>query len=247
MGTGSRATDPGGPTTAGLLDVYDRLVAAYGPQRWWPESWPGRADYICAGAILCQNTNWSNAARALERLADADLTRIEDLAAVPAPELAELVRPAGYFRQKARKLEQFARLCIDHGSLAGLLALPTPQLREALLSCWGIGPETADAIVLFAARRATFVVDTYAVRIWSRLGLIGPDPDRGRLREQVLAAITPSAETAGEYHALLIQHGKNFCRKRPLCGDCPLREGCAYAAANPGRPNLGRRRDGWTG
>lgn len=247
MGTASKATDPGGPTAAGLLDVYDRLVLAYGPQRWWPESWPGRSDYICAGAILCQNTNWSNAARALERLADADLTRIEDLAAVPAPELAELVRPAGYFRQKARKLEQFAQLCLDHGSLAELLALPTPQLRRALLSCWGIGPETADAILLFAARRATFVVDTYAVRIWSRLGLIGPDPDRGRLREEVLAAITPSADLAGEYHALLIQHGKNFCRKRPLCGDCPLREGCRYAAANPGQPKLGRRRDGWTG
>ena len=230
-----------------LLDVYDRLVSAYGPQRWWPESWPGRADYICAGAILCQNTSWSNAARALERLADADLTRIEDLAAVPVDELAELVRPAGYFRQKARKLEAFAGLCLDHGSLDQLLGLSTPRLRETLLSCWGIGPETADAILLFAARRETFVIDTYAVRIWSRLGLIGPDADRGRLREQVLAAIKPGAELAGEYHALLIQHGKNHCRKRPLCGDCPLREGCPYAAANPEWATLGRRRDSWSG
>lgn len=247
MGTDSKTTDPVGPTTAGLLDVYDRLVAAYGPQRWWPDSWPGRADYICAGAILCQNTSWSNAARALERLAEADLTRIEDLAEVPQAELAELVRPAGYFRQKARKLEEFARLCLEHGSLAELLALPTGELRTKLLACWGIGPETADAILLFAARRATFVVDTYAVRIWSRLGLIGPEPDRGRLREQVLTAITPNADLAGEYHALLIQHGKNYCRKRPLCGDCPLREGCAHAAASPDAATLGRRRDGWTG
>ena len=245
MATASKAAEPH-PSAAALLETYDRLVAAYGPQRWWPEAWPGRADYICAGAILCQNTNWANAAKALQNLADAGLTRVADLAGLEQPELAELIRPAGYFRQKARKLVEFANLCQSHGSLEGLLALPTAKLRSALLDCWGIGPETADAILLFAARRPTFVIDTYAVRIWSRLGLIGDDPDRGRLRQRVLAAITPGAELAGEYHALLIQHGKNHCRKRPLCGDCPLRDGCAYAAANPGGARLGRRHDGWS-
>ncbi len=246
MATDSKASESPRPAAWALLDTYDRLVAAYGPQRWWPESWPGRADYICVGAILCQNTNWANAEKALGRLAETGLTRVADLLEVPQEELAELIRPAGYFRQKARKLEHFAELCRANESLDGLLALPTAELRAALLSCWGIGPETADAILLFAARRPTFVIDTYAIRIWARLGLIEADPDRGHLRERVLAAMAPSAELAGEYHALLIQHGKNHCRKRPLCGDCPLREGCAYAAANPERAVLGQRRDGWT-
>ncbi len=248
MISASGPADPRRGIGEALLAVYDLLVEHYGPQQWWPGEGPGRAHYICMGAILCQNTNWGNAARALENLAGAGLTRVGDLPLAASDELADLVRPAGYFRQKARKLAEFATLCQGHGSLEGLFELPTDQLRARLLSCWGIGPETADAILLFAARRATFVVDTYAVRTWQRLGIVEPGPvSREDLRRSVLAALSPSTNFAAELHALLIQHGKNHCRAKPLCGGCPLTQSCAYFAATPVAAGPAQLRDGWAG
>lgn len=229
------------------MAIFDQLLSYHGPQRWWPNSGPSRADYICTGAILCQNTAWRNAAAALERLERAGLTAVADLAQIDTEELAELIRPAGYFRQKSRKLKEFASLADSHGGLSGLLELDTANLRRELLGCWGIGPETADAILLFAARRATLVIDTYAVRTWSRVGLLEEDVDREALRAALMEALNPDAEFAAEYHALLIQHGKNHCRARPLCGDCPLRGECAYRARHPDRPALGRARNAWSG
>ena len=230
----SKAEDPGvlvpGPDDARLRAVLAQLDAMH---RWRGSVWQPGADpfEIIVGAILVQNTAWTNVERALDQLRAAGVLRLEAMNVLPAEELEALIRPSGQYRQKARKLRAFLDLAGAHGGLRELLALPKDELRTALLGTWGIGPETADCIVLYASKQPSFVVDAYTKRVFSRLGL-GPGEDAayGSWKHFFEAALPSDAEAWAAYHALLVLHAKHLCRKRaPLCGGCSLRGVCPGA------------------
>ena len=209
-------------TAAVLHEIYQRLLAHFGPQHWWPGDSPFE---IMAGAVLTQNTSWSNVAKALAHLKAAGKLSPAALAAVPLAELAELIRPAGYHNLKAARLKNLLALIEEQGGVEALLAQPTTTLRQLLLGVKGIGPETADSIVLYAAGRPVFVVDTYTHRIFSRHALISEDCDYFQLQELFMAQLEEDVALFNEYHALIVQTGKNFCRKStPNCAGCPLAE-----------------------
>jgi endonuclease III related protein len=213
-----------------LAEIYDRLYAAYGPQHWWPGDSPFE---IIAGAILTQSAAWSNVERALANLKAAGALSPEGIAALPEDQLAELVRPSGYYNAKARKLNAFVELldACAGGDLERLLALPAAELRALLLATHGIGPETADSILLYAAGRPVFVIDAYTRRIASRLGA-APQVDSYEGWQRLFGeSLPPHAEMYNEYHALIVRHGKEVCRKRPLCGSCPLSATCPTGIA----------------
>jgi len=202
--------------------LYDALLGAWGPQGWWPGETPLE---VCVGAVLTQNTNWKNVERAIAALKRAGPLTVEALWHMPAAQLAEHIRPAGYFRLKARRLRNFLALVVNDfgGSLDALFALPTPDLRETVLAVSGIGRETADSIVLYAAERPVFVVDAYTLRIAFRHSLVDPDCDYDELQETFASALASDVAVFKEYHALLVRAGKMHCLKRaPKCPGCPL-------------------------
>ena len=204
------------------LDAYyNSLFTAFGPQHWWPGKTPFE---VIVGAILTQNTSWTNVERAIGNLRKARLLTPSAIERADPRRLEELIRPSGYFRQKARKLKAFCEfLRYEHGgSLKRMFAQPTAALREKLLGIFGIGPETADSILLYAGQHPVFVVDAYTKRMLARHGWIGDakyDDVRWIFERQF------PGETArfNEFHALIVQAGKRFCRtQEPGCGECPL-------------------------
>jgi endonuclease III related protein len=210
------------PLRRRLLRLYARLHARYGPQRWWP----ARTRFeVVVGAILTQNAAWRNAERAIARLRAAGALELAAVRALPPGRLAALLRPSGTFRVKARRLRAFA----DHvtrrhgGRLGRLLALPLATLRAELRGIPGIGPETADAIALYAAGRPIFVVDAYTRRVLARHGLVRPDADYAAVQALVMSHLPHDPALFNEFHALLVRIGKEHCRPRPRCEDCPLR------------------------
>ena len=210
--------------TVTLHEVYDRLLAALGPQHWWPGNSPFE---VIVGAVLVQNTSWKNVERAIRNLDDRDLLEPAALCAVPPEELEELIRPAGYFRIKARRLRSVLEFIVDRygGSLDAMFSTGLPALREALLGVHGIGPETADSILLYAGGLPTFVVDAYTLRVLARHGWIGFDADYHQIKEHFESNLPEDAALYNEYHALLVAVGKDYCRKtRPRCEACPLAE-----------------------
>jgi len=219
-----------------LYDLYQRLLAAYGPQGWWPADGPLE---MIVGAILTQATAWGNAEAAIANLEGAGLLSLEGLRDAPIDRVASLIRPAVYYNQKARRLKGFCDLVAERygGDLARLLAAPLPDLREELLSIGGIGPETADSIILYAAKKPSFVVDAYTKRLLARLLLIGPEVGYDEIRELFLSSLPPDVELYGEYHALIVRHCKEHCRARPRCEGCPLGAICPRSAA-PDRDRL---------
>ena len=204
-----------------------RLAAAYGPQRWWPAHEPFE---MMAGALLVQRTSWRNAGRAVARLRSADVISPEALSRIQIHEIEALIRPAGTFRTKAARLQGLARWYVEVGGVAALAELPTPTLRARLLERPGIGPETADDILVYAFERPVFVVDTYARRILSRCGWARGDEPYDTFANAILREIGPDASTLGEFHALLVEHGKQHCRPVPHCTGCPLAERCNTAS-----------------
>jgi endonuclease-3 related protein len=209
---------------ATLQQVFDRLLAAYGPQHWWPGQSPLE---VLVGAVLTQNTSWKNVERAIANLREADLLDAAALHALPVDELAELIRPAGYYRLKARRLRNVLDLVFERygGSLEAMFAAPLESLREELLAVNGIGPETADAILLYAGGLPTFVVDAYTHRVLARHGWTEPDADYAEIQQQFHAALAPDARTFNEYHALLVRLGKERCRRAQAdCQGCPLED-----------------------
>lgn len=211
---------------AALREVYARLHAAFGPQGWWP----GAGGFeTMVGAVLVQNTAWTNAERALEGLRQAGLLDPAALLAAPAQRLAETIRPAGYFNVKAERLRHFSRAYLSAGGCEVLDGWETAALREWLLGIKGIGRETADDILLYVYRRPVFVIDAYARRVFARLGWIDGDEPYERLREAVERALGPDEPLYNEYHALLVALGKDYCRPRPRCAGCPLAEVCRYS------------------
>lgn len=232
MGRGVTSHHVGGAQalTASLIDIYDRLFAAYGQQHWWPGD---SAFEVIAGAILTQSAAWANVEQALENLKAAGALTPEGIAALSKEELARLVRPSGYYNAKARKLKAFVALLEQDydGDLDAMLASPADDLREALLRTHGVGPETADSILLYAAGRPVFVIDAYTRRTFSRLGF-APERDTYDGWQRLFAeSVRAGAPLFNEYHALIVRHGKEVCRKRPLCSRCPLASICPVVSA----------------
>jgi endonuclease III related protein len=207
--------------------VYDALDAAYGAQHWWPAQTPFE---VMVGAVLTQNTAWTNVEKALVRLAARVPLDARSILSLPEPDLAEALRPAGYFNVKARRLSAFCQGFLDAGGMAGLGAMDTGQLRRVLLAINGIGPETADDMVLYAFERPVFVVDAYTRRIFARLGLIVGDEGYEAIRALFERALGPDVPVYNAYHALIVRHGKDICRTRPNCAACCLRGVCAWAS-----------------
>jgi len=212
-------------TAEKLGAFYAAMFKAYGPQGWWPADSPFE---VILGAILTQNTNWQNVERAIANLKHEGLLAPAALAAVATTDLerlTQLIRPAGTYRIKASRLNHFLRLLTDRfaGDLEALLALPTSALRETILGVRGIGPETADSILLYAADRPVFVVDAYTARILHRHGLIDRDATYDDIQALMQGNLADDVPMLKEYHALLVEVGKRHCRKRaPRCSGCPL-------------------------
>jgi endonuclease III related protein len=207
---------------AELLETYERLLAAFGPQHWWPGDSPFE---VCVGAVLVQNTAWRNVERAIQNLRDANVMQPRALYALQPDELAELIRPAGYYQLKTKRLRNLLQFILDEyaGSLDQMFATHVDVLREQLLSVHGIGPETADAILLYAGGLPTFVVDTYSHRVLARHGWTGYDADYHEIKDYFEASLPADSALYNEYHALLVRLGKDYCRRTaPKCDTCPL-------------------------
>ena len=212
-----------------LMEVYYRLYRRYGPQHWWPGD---SVLEVILGAILTQATSWSSVEKALHNLKSADLLSMEALKEISHDELAALLRPSGFFNAKARKVKAL----IDHvstgygGDLETMLAKDTEELRGELLSIHGIGEETADDILVYAAGRASFVVDSYTRRILKRLAIQPQDERYEEYRRLFHGQIPPDPSLYNEYHALLDRHAKEVCRAQPRCAGCCLLESCPTGA-----------------
>ena len=203
------------------MEMYDAMHARFGHRRWWPGETPLE---VCVGAILTQNTNWGNVVKAIANLSAASRMSVSALHATPHEELAELIRPAGYFNVKAKRLKNFIAAVYERcgDDLDAFLDRPVDALREELLRINGIGPETADSMILYAAGKLSFVVDTYTCRILLRHSLIGEDDDYESVKELFESSLPDDVALWNDYHAQLVAVGKDYCRPRPRCDGCPL-------------------------
>ncbi|MFA5516506.1 MAG: endonuclease III domain-containing protein [Desulfuromonadales bacterium] len=223
--------NPASPAPSLVTEVFSRLASHYGPLHWWPAETPFE---VVIGAILTQNTNWRNVERAIAHLRSAGALTPERLLELSRAELETLIRPAGFFRQKAERLQLFvAHLFARHGGdLARLLAGDLEAVRSELLLLKGVGPETADSILLYAGARPSFVVDAYTRRIFSRLGLLAGNEPYAAIRALFMTRLPADSDLFNEYHALIVEHAKALCRKTPLCPGCPLLAVCAFGREN---------------
>jgi len=205
-----------------LSSYFDALFAAHGPQHWWP----GRTRFeIIVGAILTQNTSWTNVERAIHNLRDARMLSTQAVRRVRSTRLAQLLRPSGYFRQKTKTLKAFVNFLYSSyaGSLGRLFATPTAVLRHQLLALRGIGPETADSILLYAGKHPVFVVDAYTRRILQRHGHVHSKIAYDEIGKMFESSLPADHQLFNEFHALIVHVGKHFCRKtNPACSHCPL-------------------------
>jgi len=205
-----------------IRTYYDALFAAHGRQHWWP----GRTAFeVIVGAILTQNTSWTNVEIAIRNLRQEKLLTPRAIETVSLARLARLVRSSGYFRQKAKKLKCFVRFLRSEygGSLTKMFRTPTAALREKLLSVHGIGPETADSILLYAGKHPVFVVDAYTRRLLERHQLATPTQTYEEIRQLFERSLAGDVPLYNEFHALIVRTGKEYCRTRnPRCNECPL-------------------------
>jgi endonuclease III related protein len=206
---------------ARLRELYERLWQVSGPQGWWPGETPLE---VALGAILTQNTNWNNVARVLAALKAEGLLHCRVLLEMPEPELAQRLRPVGYYNLKAKRLRNFLAFLAERfqGSMAVMAQESLDRLRPELLALKGVGPETADSILLYALNLPTFVVDAYTFRILSRHDLLDEYCSYEELRRLFMDHLPPEVPLYQEYHALLVKLGKDFCRPQPRCALCPL-------------------------
>ena len=203
-----------------LTDVYKSLLDTFGPQHWWPAKGP---EEMITGALLTQNTTWKNVEKALANLRLNNQLSFSSISALPLPELQKQIKPSGYFRQKSVRLKGLATAIINVGGLSQLAQKTTLDLREWFLALKGIGPETADSILLYAFKRPLFVVDAYTLRICKRHKWLPISADYTEAQDYFTRQLPTNPALFNEYHALLVQIGKNFCRpQKPLCEKCPL-------------------------
>ncbi len=237
-------------TASDLMAVYRCLLESFGPQGWWPLSslagWDSfddrgyhRGDFsyprtaeqrfeIAVGAVLTQNTTWKNVERVIQKLIERELITPEAILHCSPAELGKSIRASGYYNQKARKLITLAEFFAREGNSYGLKWKPQ---RQHLLNLWGIGPETADSILLYAYKIPCFVIDTYTRRLVSRLGIAGGGESYDRLQSLVTGGLPCNYELYAEFHALIVRQAKSYCSKKPLCADCTLRSGCNHFTA----------------
>lgn len=207
---------------AELTEIYTALLAAYGKQHWWP----AKSDFeMMAGAILTQNTTWKNVEKSIAGFG-GDVTP-EAVLALTDTELARRIRPSGYYNQKAVRLKALARWYIQNGGAEALRKLDKAELRPMLLELKGVGRETADSILVYSLGKTSFVVDAYTRRILSRLGYNLPD-DYDDIRELIEKSIPDDLYIYNEFHALIVNHAKQHCTKKPICKNCPLGKFCTY-------------------
>ncbi len=206
-----------------LLDIYDRLFKSFGKQHWWP----GDTDFeIVVGAILTQNTNWGNVEKAIKNLKTAKIFTPRKLYEIDIQKLAELIRPSGYFNVKAKRLKHFIEWLFlkYNGSLPTMFKQDYVTLREELLSINGIGRETADSILLYAAQKPTFVIDAYTKRVLVRHELIPEEYEYEEMKAFFEENLPEDVSLYNEYHALLVRVGKHYCKPKEQCEECPLKE-----------------------
>ncbi|MCA1960416.1 MAG: endonuclease III domain-containing protein [Desulfomonile sp.] len=204
-----------------FMNMYATMRGAFGHRNWWPGDTPFE---VCVGAVLTQNTSWKNVAKAIANLANHGALDPFTLCKMPLDELAELIRPSGYYNVKARRLRNFIVLLVEKygGDLDALFSLPVTDLREELLSVRGIGKETADSIILYAAHKPIFVVDAYTKRVLVRHGLVDEDADYDAMQELFHFHLPPDVALYNDFHAQFVAVGHHYCKKEPRCRQCPL-------------------------
>ncbi len=213
-----------------LLDTYQTLLKAFGEQKWWPaqsQEPDQRKLEICIGAILTQNTSWKNVEKALKNLAELGLIDEQRLLKANEKQLAMLINPAGYYNQKAKKLKAFASF-LERNNFERLERMEIGELRNLLLTVHGVGKETADSIILYALNKPVFVIDAYTKRVFSRLLNLKLDK-YDEWQEFFHSNLEKDTQVFNEYHALIVELGKNLCKSHPLCGKCPIST-CSYKA-----------------
>ncbi len=204
-----------------LKKIYKALYHAFGPQHWWPGDTPFE---IAVGAILTQNTNWGNVEKAINNLKKEKALNAKTIREMPVNRLAALIRPAGYFNIKVKRLKAFIDFLMNdyNGSMSKMKNEDMYTLRKKLLSVNGIGHETADSILLYALDKPIFVIDAYTKRVLSRHGIMDHDKSYERFHELFHSTLKKDVHMFNEYHALFVRLGKVYCKTRPLCEKCPL-------------------------
>ncbi len=205
-----------------VLEIYERLYRAFGPQHWWPAETPFE---VIIGAILTQNTSWANVEKAIINLNKANLLKPKSLKEISTRRLATFIRSTGYYNQKAKKVKNFIQFLFNNyqGSLKRMFSEDYLILRARLLEINGIGEETADSILLYAGNKPVFVVDAYTKRILGRHNLIEPKASYCEIQNYFMNNLETKATLFNEYHALLVRLGKTICRSKPDCHICPLK------------------------
>jgi endonuclease-3 related protein len=209
-----------------LLSIYNTLLENFGPQGWWP----AETDFeVIVGAILTQATSWSNVEKSISNLKKKGVLNPKSLHEIKAGSLAKLIKSSGYFNAKARKLKCFMDFlhCNYDGNLSVMLSQPKERLRKELLEVWGVGPETADSIILYAAHKPSFVVDAYTKRIFSRIGFLKANASYDEVKHFFEKNLPKGVKLYKEYHALVVELGKTYCRKKPLCKECCVNRFCS--------------------
>jgi endonuclease-3 related protein len=208
-----------------LTAIFRRLACQFGPRHWWPADTPFE---VCVGAILTQNTNWGNVEKAIANLKGEGFLSPAAIRALSEERLAAVIRPAGFFNVKSRRLKEFVAFLFERhaGSLERMFAGDWRLLREELLCVRGIGPETCDSILLYAGHKPTFVVDAYTKRVFSHLGIISAGASYEEVRALFMDHLPPDTQLFNEYHALIVEQAKVYCRTSPRCTGCPLAVEC---------------------
>lgn len=205
-----------------LKQFYQSLLENFGQQNWWPAE---TKEEVVIGAILTQNTNWKNVEKSIEKLKTAGICSFVGLNKANEKEIAKLIRSSGYFNQKAKRLKIVAELVsFDNATMHK----PLNELRSHLLDINGIGPETADSILLYAYEKPIFVIDAYTKRILSRLDMISPKAKYSEIQKLFMDDLKKNVELFKQYHALIVEFAKSYCRKKPICKQCFLRPKCNY-------------------
>jgi len=212
---------PSPPLEDLLMTAYRLMLGHFGPRNWWPADTPFE---VMIGAVLTQNTAWGNVEKAIENIKSADALSLEKLYDVPDETLAEWIRPSGYYNLKTKRLKALVRFVKDAygGNLDRMAKVPTKDLREQLLKVYGIGPETADSILLYALNKPVFVVDAYTHRIFSRHRIVEEGASYEEIQRVFTDNLPPETQLYNEYHALIVETGKTYCKRKPRCFDCPL-------------------------
>ena len=201
------------------MEAYQLLHVRYGDQHWWPAESPFE---MMVGAILTQNTRWESVEDAIGNLKNANMLNPESIISCDSEQLESLIRPSGFFRQKSRRLIELSNFLLAHGGTRGLKRWATQCLRARLLEVHGVGPETADSILLYALDKPLFVVDAYTRRIFSRLGMFEASMEYDDVQNFFFQRIPNSLWLFQEFHALIVEHAKQHCNSRPQCDACPL-------------------------